>query len=137
MTKVISFASGKGGVGKTSIVANLGHLYANQGKKTLLMARKVVNRKELREEAEAADKADGTKKAAAKKKTPSKRKPRAKKQVKEVRMKIFWGVFNQSLKRVALYEFSQKKQAQKKAEDLSSSGKSPHFVQRVKEVIEE
>ena len=50
---------------------------------------------------------------------------------------MFWGVFNQSLKRVALYEFSQKKQAQKKASDLSASGKSPHFVQKVKEEINE
>ena len=52
-------------------------------------------------------------------------------------MKLFWGVFSQSLKRVALYEFSQKKQAEKKAEDLNKSGKSPHFVQKVKEVIDE
>ena len=48
----------------------------------------------------------------------------------------FWGVFNQSLKRVALYEFNQRKQAEKKAEDLTKSGKSPHFVQRVKEEID-
>ena len=52
-------------------------------------------------------------------------------------MKLFWGVFNQSLKRVAVYEFSEKKEADKKAEELSKSGKSPHFVQKVKEVIEE
>ena len=45
--------------------------------------------------------------------------------------------FNQSLRRVALYEYSQKKEAQKKADELSASGKSPHFVQPVKEVIEE
>ena len=37
MTQVISFSSGKGGVGKTSIVANLGYLYARQGKKVLLV----------------------------------------------------------------------------------------------------
>src|SRR5690606_18909974 len=37
MSKVISFSSGKGGVGKTSLVANLGCLYAAQGKKTLLI----------------------------------------------------------------------------------------------------
>ena len=54
-----------------------------------------------------------------------------------VRMKLFWGVFNQSLKRVALYDFNQRKQAEKKADDLSKSAKTPHFVQRVKEVIEE
>ena len=103
------------------------------------MARKVLNRKELREEGEAAERLEAeektTKKKTAKKKT-SKRKSRAK-ATKEVRLKAFWGVFNQSLKRVALYEFNQRKQAEKKATDLSKGGKSPHFVQRVKEAIEE
>jgi hypothetical protein len=51
-------------------------------------------------------------------------------------MKLFWGVFNQSLKRVALYEYGEKKEAEKKATELSKSGKSPHFVQKVKETIE-
>lgn len=100
------------------------------------MARKVVNRKQLREEAEAAEKkgAKKTKKKAAKKKAAKKR---TRKAAAEVRMKLYWGVFSQSMKRVALYEFNQRKQAEKKAQDLSKSGKSPHFVQRVKEAIEE
>ena len=98
------------------------------------MARKTVNRKGLREEAEAAEKAGAATKKAPKKK--AKRKSRAK-TAAEVRTKLFWGVFNQSLKRVALYEFNQRKQAEKKATDLSKGGKSPHFVQRVKEAIEE
>jgi flagellar biosynthesis protein FlhG len=37
MARVISFSSGKGGVGKTSLVANLGCLYAGNGKKVLLI----------------------------------------------------------------------------------------------------
>jgi hypothetical protein len=102
------------------------------------MARKIVNRKELRAEAEAAEKTakkkKKAKKKAAKKKTV-KRKSRAKS--KEVRLKLYWGVFSQSLKRVALFEFNQRKQAEKKAQELSKSGKSPHFVQRVKEVVED
>lgn len=98
------------------------------------MARKVLNRKALREEADAAEKAgEGEKKPAKKKATP--RKSRAKSAVDE-RKKLFWGVFSQSLKRVALFEFSQRKQADKKAEELNKSGKSPHFVQKVKEVID-
>jgi hypothetical protein len=100
------------------------------------MARKVVNRKALREESEAAEKAGLGKKKAVKKKKTAKRKSRAKEPV-DVRMKVFWGVFNQSLKRVATYEFNQKKEAEKKAQALSASGKSPHFVQKIKEVIEE
>lgn len=99
------------------------------------MARKVVSRKEKRAEAEAAEKST-TKKKAATKKAPAKRKSRAK-SAKQVRLKAFWGVFNQSLKRVALFEYNEKKKADKKAEELSASGKSPHFVQPVKEAIEE
>ncbi len=109
------------------------------------MARKVLNRKELREESEAAERAAPKKKKAVKKaksdstttkKKPAKRKSRAK-AAKEVRLKAFWGVFNQSMKRVALFEYSQRRQAEKKANELTASGKSPHFVQPVKEVIEE
>ena len=97
------------------------------------MARKVVNRKQLREEADAAEKTAGPKKPVRQK---AKRKSRAK-AASEVRLKAFWGVFNQSLRRVALFEYSERKQALKKAEELSASAKTPHFVQLVKEVIEE
>ncbi len=105
------------------------------------MARKVLNRKELREESDAAEREGKTKKKVAKedgegKKAPVKRKSRAK-TAKEVRLKAFWGVFNQSMKRVALFDYSQRKQADKKAVELTASAKSPHFVQPVKEVIEE
>jgi len=106
------------------------------------MARKVLNRKELREENETAERLEAEEKKTAKKtakkavKKKVKRKSRAK-VAKEVRLKAFWGVFNQSLRRIALFEYSQREQADKKAEDLSKSGKTPHFVQLVKEVIEE
>lgn len=99
------------------------------------MARKIVNRQALREEAEAAERLGTTKKKkAAKKKTT--RKSRAK-TPKEVRLKAFWGVFSQSLTPVAMFEYAQRKEADKKAKDLSESKKSPHFVQIVKKVIEE
>ena len=72
--------------------------------------------------------------ATTKKKEPAKRsRSRA---AKEIRLKAYWGVFNQSLRRVALFEFNERKQADKKAQDLTKSGKSPHFVQPVKEAIE-
>lgn len=102
------------------------------------MAQKVVSRKAKRAEADAAEK--GKKKAPkapkAAKKTPAKRKSRAR-TAKEIRLKAFWGVFNQSLKRVALFEYNEKKKAEKLAKELTSSGKSPHFVQPVKEVVQE
>lgn len=102
------------------------------------MARKIVNRKELRvehEAAEAAEEKSGKKEPAAKK-AAAPRKSR-KKVAAVVRLKAFWGVFNQSLKRVAIYEYSERKEADKKAEDLGGAGKSPHFVQLVKEVMED
>lgn len=111
------------------------------------MARKVINRKALREEADAAEalereeggheegEREGKTKASTKKAAP--KKARKKKEPAQARVKLFYGVFNQSLKRVALYEFDQKEQAEKKAVELSKDGKSPHFVQKVKEVIEE
>ncbi len=100
------------------------------------MARKIVNRKELREEAEAAERLGVTKKKKAAKKKAAPRKSR-KKTAKEVRLKAFWGVFSQSLTPVAMFEYAQRKEADKKASDLSESKKSPHFVQMVKKVIEE
>ena len=100
------------------------------------MPRKVVSRKALREEVDAAERAGVTTKKKTAKKKAAKRKSRAS-SPEDTRVKLFWGVFNQSLKRVALFEFSQKKQAEKKAQDLSKQGKSPHFVQKVKEAIQE
>ena len=96
------------------------------------MARKTVSIKDKRAEAEAAEAQEKTTKKAKKK---AKRKSRAKKAPADLRMKMYWGVFNQSMRRVALYEFNQKKQAQQKAEELSKGGKSPHFIQKVKEEV--
>lgn len=98
------------------------------------MARKVVNRKELRRESDAAEAAEAAAPKAKAKKAPAKRKSRAK-TAKEVRLKAFWGVFNQSLKQVAKFEYSERRAADKKAAELTASHKTPHFVQPVKEVI--
>jgi hypothetical protein len=118
------------------------------------MARKILNRRELREASDAAERLEDEdevdeevdeeveaeeeeeEKPVAKKKPAAKRKSRSK-VVKEVRLKAFWGVFSQSLRRVALFEYHQRPQADKKAAEMSESQKTPHFVQLVKEVIEE
>ncbi len=99
------------------------------------MARKILNRKELRQESETAEKleAEGVVK---KKKKAAKRKSRAKSE-KVVRLRAFWGVFNQQLKRIALFEYHQRDEAEEKAKELSTSQKSPHFVRPVKEEIVE
>jgi hypothetical protein len=99
------------------------------------MARKILNRKELRKENE-----DAEGKEPEEKKTVKKAAPRARnraKAAKEVRLKAFWGVFSQSLNAVVLFEHGQREQADQRAEELTASRKSPHFVQLVKKVIEE
>lgn len=73
--------------------------------------------------------------AAPKVKAP--RKPRAKKEVEPLRLKIFWGVFNHQLKRVALFDFNQRKAAERRAEELSQGEKPQHFVMKVKEKVDE
>lgn len=101
------------------------------------MARKTVSIRDKRAEADAAEAQEAAAPKAVKaKKAPVKRKSRAK-AAAEVRLKAFWGVFNQQLKRVALYDYTQKADADKKAAELTEKGKSPHFVQPVKEAITE
>ncbi|MBM4011851.1 MAG: hypothetical protein FJ286_10795 [Planctomycetes bacterium] len=114
------------------------------------MARKVVNRKELRAQVEAAE-ARGKAKAGSKEKPakekvakekkakePKKaaeKKPARNKVVKEARMKAYWGVFNSGMKRLALFEYADKKAADKKVQELIGSSRAHHFVQLVKEAI--
>jgi len=88
--------------------------------------------KTAKKAASASDKDASVKKKAA----PKKKKASRARAVKEIRLRAYWGVFNQSLKRVALFEFNERKLADKKAADLGKNGKSPHFVQPVKEAIE-
>ena len=78
----------------------------------------------------------GAEKEPAKKK-PAKRAPRRPQEPVEIRLKVMWGVFNQSVKEVATYEYFDRKAAEKKCNDLSKSGKSPHFIRKVKREIEE
>jgi hypothetical protein len=123
------------------------------------MARKVVNRKEKAAEIEAAaakakaapkkvvkptKSAKPSKSASSKSEdgedgeeiVVKKKAVRKAKVVEEPRKKLYWGVFSQNLKRVAVFEFNQKDEAAARAEELSKGGKSPHFVQKVKEEIQ-
>lgn len=96
------------------------------------MARKVVSRKAKAAEAEAA----AALAAAPKKKAVRKAAPRKTKVAEDVRKRLYWGVFSQNSKRVAVFEFDQKAEAEARAEELSKGGKSPHFIQKVKEEIQ-
>ena len=118
------------------------------------MARKLPSRKTLRAQSDAAEaRAKSTKKTTKEKpvkvkkaakekavkvpKKPGEKKPSRKKTIKEIRMKAYWGVFSQSMKRLVLFEYADKKAADKKAADLTNSSRSQHFVQLVKEAITE
>lgn len=110
------------------------------------MARKIVNRKALREEVEAAERNESAvqKTEKAEKATKKAAKPKAAKrksrsaEAKVVRVKLYWLVVNQSGKQVGTkFEHHQKAAADKKAEELSQGGKSPHWVQKHREPIEE
>ncbi|QDV62177.1 MULTISPECIES: hypothetical protein [Crateriforma] len=94
------------------------------------MPRSVVSRQELAARALATEQETAEKRQ--KKKSSSRK---TKKAAADVRMKLYWGVFSQNLKRVAVFEFDQRDEAEKRAEELSKGGKSPHFIQRVKEEI--
>ena len=82
-----------------------------------------------------------TKKKAAEKEPAAKKKPakrtRRTKEPVEIRLKAMWGIFNQSVKEVASFEYFDKKAAEKKKDSLSKSGKSPHFIRLIKRPIEE
>jgi hypothetical protein len=77
------------------------------------------------------------------KKPPKKRKPAAKpskprsRAAKTVRMKVVWGVFNNSNQRVAVFDYPKRKEADEHAAKLATDKKSTFFVQPVKEPIEE
>jgi hypothetical protein len=135
------------------------------------MAKRILNRKELRSDYEAAERrkeeeeegdeaADGTdedeeeeahadddeggreedeeseekpKKKAAPKTAKAKPRSRA---VKVTRMRVVWGVFNNSNQCVATYEYPKRAEADAHAAKLTADKKNTHFVQPIKEPIE-
>ncbi len=137
------------------------------------MARRILNRKELRadydeaerrrttededveeegeeEEDEKEESAEGEaeageeeeeevtapKKKPAKPKAPAKPKTRSR-AAKVTRMRVIWGVFNNSNQQVASYEYPKKQEAMAHAAKLTADKKSTHFVQPVKQQMEE
>ena len=141
------------------------------------MARRILNRKDLRADYEAAERRKGEdeeaedeeeqdedeeadegeeeaaeaedeaedeereEEEAPKKRKPAKEpKPKAKprsRAAKITRMKVVWGVFNNSNQRVAVYDYPKRKDADEHAARLTADKKSTHFVQPVKEPMEE
>ncbi|MEZ6135851.1 MAG: hypothetical protein R3C53_13170 [Pirellulaceae bacterium] len=63
--------------------------------------------------------------------------PKSRKRIKpETRTRIYWAVFNQSLKRVAVFEFDQKLEAEKRASKLIQSSGEDHFIQKIKASVQ-
>ena len=106
---------------------------ANKTKAKKAVAKKASAKKEP---AKKAAKKAAEKEPAAKKK-PAKRATRRSKEPVVVRLKAMWGVFNQSVKEVATFEYFERKAAEKKKDALSKAGKSPHFIRLIKKPIEE
>ena len=94
---------------------------------------------EAEAEEEAGDQEEEEEEAAPKKrKAPAKAaKPKTRTRTSKVaRLKVVWGVFNNSNQRVATYEYPQRKQADEHAAKLMTDKRSTHFVQPVKEPFE-
>ena len=88
------------------------------------------------EEGEEGDDEDAPRK---KKKPKAKPKPKPKRArvAKVTRMRVLWGVFNNSHQMVASYDYPKKDEAEAHAARLIADKKTTHFVQPVKEAIEE
>lgn len=75
-----------------------------------------------------------------KKKAPAKEaKPKRSRTAKQVRMKVVWGVYNNSNQCVAKFDYPKRKEAEEHAAKLAAAKTPPQpfFVQPIKEAMEE
>jgi hypothetical protein len=136
------------------------------------MARRILNRKDLRADYEAAerrktddedevegdeeesDEADDDTEAEAegeegeeeeeapkkkKKAAPKEPKPKRSRAAKQVRMRVVWGIFNNSNQCVAKFDYPRRQDAEEHAVKLSAAKNPPQpfFIQPIKEPMEE
>jgi hypothetical protein len=112
------------------------------------MAGRILNRRVLREQADAAEQIESTteiqesngkptKTSKAKKlsATPKVRKPRAKKA--KPRIRVRWGIFNSAMKQVAIFDYNMRGEADQKLEDLLKNKSGLFVIQPVKEEMRE
>ncbi len=97
------------------------------------MARRVINRRELRAEAEAAEARGIVFTPAAKKPDPEKA---AKPKPGAVRMRMVWAVCDAGGKTVVTFPYPEKAAAEELAAELKKRGKGLHFLRAIKEPIE-
>ena len=77
------------------------------------------------------------KKAKPKPKPKAPAKPKRTRAAKVVRMRVVWGVFSNNHQMVATYEYPKRAEAEAHAAKLMADKKQTHFIQPVKEAIEE
>lgn len=108
---------------------------------------KPPSRLELRKQAEAAESVGSASeeesgeaasgKVAVKKKAVKKtvRRKSTKKKVDPHRLRLVWGVFDNSNQQVAVFPYTDRAGADKKAAEMTEKGRGPYFVQPVKEPL--
>jgi len=108
------------------------------------MGKRTINRRELRDQAEAAKKQgltadDGAEKAEKKKgKEPKKKaaaKPKRSKTKVIVRKRMLWGVFSSSMKEEGRFAYADREAAETRAAELTARHKRTYFIQPIKEPI--
>ncbi len=105
--------------------------------------KKTVSLKKARAEVEAAEKQAKTaakkttnKKAATKKAATKKKVTRKKRAAKEpARFRLIWGVYSSSMKEESRFSYNQRKEAEKKTEQLKAKSKKLYWIQPIKEEI--
>ena len=105
--------------------------------------KKTVSLKKARAEVEAAEKQaktaakkTTTKKAATKKAATKKKVTRKKRAAKEpARFRLIWGVYSSSMKEESRFSYNQRKEAEKKTEQLKAKSKKLYWIQPIKEEI--
>ena len=96
------------------------------------MAKKNTTKKATKKAAKKTTKAGAkktTKKKAAKKTT------RKKKSTEPIRYRLIWGVYSSGMREESRFDYGKRKDADKKAEQLTAKGKKLFWVQPIKEEI--
>jgi hypothetical protein len=94
------------------------------------VAKKAVKKTTKKEADKPAAKKDATKKTVVKKTVK-----RKKKSTEPTRFRLIWGVYSSSMREEARFDYDSRKDADKKADQLTAKGKKLYWVQPIKEEI--
>jgi hypothetical protein len=100
------------------------------------MARRILNRRELRAAAEAAEQMGITDQSQPKRSSSSKTEPaRRSKAAAGPRMRVVWAVCDLGGRTVAKFDYPAKAEAEALIDKLKAQGKGTHFLRSIKEPI--